>query len=295
MPDRFTPDDAPQLPTELDAPRPGETVGSALHRAAIKAVLNLAKWVQLNVRLKSEAVNADTLDNLDSSQFWKKSEQLPASGSSNAETLDGLDSSEFWKKSEAVNATRLQGYSAAEFVLKSEGGAAGINGVTVYEVSGKLRLNAPLFGGGVQTLLMLPSYINAGGLQSQSIRYSRLRAFRLNVSGLSSSGTASSVVEVRAMAQIVAPPSDANSVDLTLAQYSAAQASGNNYGRTGLNIPLSDPLMIVVYNNADAGARLDSGEFTFWGLIEVTTDATGQTSTGAGGYNSPDVMPPQES
>lgn len=303
------------VPTSLNVPTPGDGVQAAKLEAIFQALLDgvhavKALALQGNENAQSildklktvdgqgSLLDADLLDGHSASEFYLKTDSLPSTGGGNADTLDGYDSSEYWRKSEAVNATRLQGYSAAEFVLKQDAPAAGtgIDGVNVFEIMTTFKITAPIYGGSVVEMLTLPAYITASGLAGQSLRYARLKAFRLAVSGLGSGGSTASVVNVRAMNQNVAPPTDGNSVDLT--NYPSAYANGGNYfGRSGLSYNLTDPVRVVLYNNAASTGFLNAGTFWLWLQIEVSTDAaggSGATPTG-GGTNSPDVMPPQGS
>lgn len=75
--------------------------------------------------------DADTLDGLDSTAFWKKTDAVDSAtlnthpstdfylktDSVDADTLDGLDSTDYWKKTDTLDADTLSGFSSSDFVL----------------------------------------------------------------------------------------------------------------------------------------------------------------------------------
>lgn len=256
MPDRFTADENPNLPTELDAPRPGETVGSALHRNAIKAILNLARWIQNRINAQGK-FDADTLDGLDSNQFWKKTDTLPIPAFpdyvSRAGTAGYADSAGY--ASSAGDADTVDGYHASQL-----GGGGGTNPPANATITVQNTVNViNITGGGAVTLFEIndPAGLN---------RNVRLLSFNLTVSNLQASGmTSSGVVEVRALSVMQMPPSGGTSLELTAGQYTG---TGGSFAGSGLNYNLAKPATFVVYYNADASAKLDSGTFNLSATVE---------------------------
>jgi hypothetical protein len=71
---------------------------------------------------------------------------------------------------------------------------------------------------------------------------------------------------------MVAPPTDATSTDLAAPAFEAPQSNvggGFNYGKSGLNIPLTDVASFMIYANGPSTSALTAGVFTLWALIEV--------------------------